>query len=339
MFLKKAFLALGLSALLCAPVHAAEPVTLKFSHVNAENAWSTENGLIPWMKKVEEDSQGSIRMELYANNTLTKDNQAWMAVRNGIADMAWLPMGRYPGMNPLLEVIGLGGLAYEDAMDATERVWNILDSVPAAMKPFAANRLIALYSTDTAFLLTRKPVRTLEDLRGMKIRCTSVYVGSLKALGAVPVVLGMPDVYMSLQKGVIDGLICDWESVSGFRLYDEAKYVTDNVPLGMVTFCIAMNQRVYNKLPQKAQQAGRLSLAGEAILLRFPWPATGNRSSSEGDHYSFRGGKSPLERTCRTPSVGAVACGHEQKGAEGRPDRTRLHDEVERFAFENICQS
>lgn len=47
MFLKKAFLALGLSALLCAPVHAAEPVTLKFSHVNAENAWSTENGLIP----------------------------------------------------------------------------------------------------------------------------------------------------------------------------------------------------------------------------------------------------------------------------------------------------
>lgn len=257
MFLKKAFLALGLCALLAAPAPAlaAEPVTLKFSHVNAENAWSTVNGLIPWLQKVEEDSRGTLKMELYANNTLTKDNQAWMAVRNGIADMAWLPMGRYPGMNPLLEVIGLGGLAYEDAMGATERVWNILDTVPAAMKPFAANRLIALYSTDTAFLLTKKPVRSLEDLKGMKIRCTSVYVNSLKALGAVPVVLGMPDVYMSLQKGVIDGLICDWESVSGFRLYDEAKYATTNVPLGMVTFCIAMNQRAYNKLPQEARQA------------------------------------------------------------------------------------
>lgn len=257
MFLKKAFLALGLCALLAAPAPAlaAEPVTLKFSHVNAENAWSTVNGLIPWLQKVEEDSRGTLKMELYANNTLTKDNQAWMAVRNGIADMAWLPMGRYPGMNPLLEVIGLGGLAHEDAMGATERVWNILDTVPAAMKPFAANRLIALYSTDTAFLLTKKPVRSLEDLKGMKIRCTSVYVNSLKALGAVPVVLGMPDVYMSLQKGVIDGLICDWESVSGFRLYDEAKYATTNVPLGMVTFCIAMNQRAYNKLPQEAQQA------------------------------------------------------------------------------------
>ena len=257
MFLKKAFLALGLCALLAAPAPAlaAEPVMLKFSHVNAENAWSTVNGLIPWLQKVEEDSHGTLKMELYANNTLTKDNQAWMAVRNGIADMAWLPMGRYPGMNPLLEVIGLGELAYEDAMGATERVWNILDTVPAAMKPFAANRLIALYSTDTAFLLTKKPVRSLEDLKGMKIRCTSVYVNSLKALGAVPVVLGMPDVYMSLQKSVIDGLICDWESVSGFRLYDEAKYATTNVPLGMVTFCIAMNQRAYNKLPQEAQQA------------------------------------------------------------------------------------
>lgn len=255
--MKKAILALGLCALIAAPAPAlaAEPVTLKFSHVNAENAWSTVNGLIPWLKKIEEDSRGTLKMELYANNTLTRDNQAWMAVRNGIADMAWLPMGRYPGMNPLLEVIGLGGLAYDDAMGATERVWNILDNVPAAMKPFEANKLIALYSTDTAFLLTKKPVRSLEDLKGMKIRCTSVYVNSLKALGAVPVVLGMPDVYMSLQKGVIDGLICDWESVSGFRLYDEAKYATINVPLGMVTFCIAMNQRAYNRLPQEARQA------------------------------------------------------------------------------------
>ena len=53
MFLKKAFLALGLCALLAAPAPAlaAEPVTLKFSHVNAENAWSTVNGLIPWLQR------------------------------------------------------------------------------------------------------------------------------------------------------------------------------------------------------------------------------------------------------------------------------------------------
>lgn len=54
MFMKKAILALGLCALIAAPAPAlaAEPVTLKFSHVNAENAWSTVNGLIPWLKKL-----------------------------------------------------------------------------------------------------------------------------------------------------------------------------------------------------------------------------------------------------------------------------------------------
>lgn len=260
MFLKKALLLLGLAAFgaSASVASAAAPVTLKFATQNAENAWSTENGLVPWLQKIEAEANGTLNIELYANQTLAKGPQVWAAIRNGIADMGWIPMGMYAGMNPLMEVVGLGGLAAPDALRATDRVWNVYENVEATRKPYAANRLLALYSTDTAsiFLMSKKPVRTLEDIKGMKIRCTAgAYVNWLTALGATPVVMAAPDVYMSLQKGVIDGLIGDWELAAGFRFADVAPYLTKNLPIGNVNFCIAMNQRVYASLPAEARKA------------------------------------------------------------------------------------
>lgn len=258
MFGTKFAAALGAVALLTASTAQAAPATLKFATQNAENAWSTENGLVPWLRKIEAEANGTLTVELYANQTLAKGPQVWAAIRNGIADMGWIPMGMYAGMNPLMEVVGLGGLAAPDAVEATDRVWNVYENVEAARRPYAANRLLALYSTDTAsiFLMSKKPVRTLEDLSGMKIRCTAgAYVNWLTALGATPVVMAAPDVYMSLQKGVIDGLIGDWELAAGFRFADVAPYLTRNLPIGNVNFCIAMNQRVYASLPPEARQA------------------------------------------------------------------------------------
>lgn len=258
MFGTRFLTALGVAALLAASPALAAPVTLKFATQNAENAWSTENGLVPWLKKIEAEAGGALHIELYANQTLAKGPQVWAAIRNGIADMGWIPMGMYAGLNPLLEVVGLGGLGAEDALEATQRVWNVYENVEATRKPYAANKLLALYSTDTAsiFLMTKKPVRTLEDLRGLKIRCTAgAYVNWLTALGATPVVMAAPDVYMSLQKGVIDGLLGDWELAAGFRFADVAPYLTKNIPIGNVNFCIAMNQRVYHALPAEARKA------------------------------------------------------------------------------------
>ena len=258
MFGKKLLFTLGMATLLATGAAEAAPVTLKFATQNAENAWSTENGLIPWLRKIEAESDGTLKIELYANQTLAKGPQVWAAIRNGIADMGWIPMNMYAGMNQLMEVVGLGGLAAEDALQGTERVWNVYENVEAVRKPWAANRMLAVYSTDTAsiFLMTKKPVRTLEDLKGMKIRCTAgAYVNWLTALGATPVVMAAPDVYMSLQKGVIDGLIGDWELVAGFRFADVAPYITKNIPIGNVNFAVAMNRRTYDSLPAEAKKA------------------------------------------------------------------------------------
>jgi TRAP-type C4-dicarboxylate transport system substrate-binding protein len=97
-------------------------------------------------------------------------------------------------------------------------------------------------------------VKTLEDLRGMKIRIPGgPPTEMVKALGAVPTPIPMPDMYQSLDKGVVDGMGAPWEAIHGFRLYEVAKYYT-MVPLGAVYFSLSINKRKWDSLPKDVQE-------------------------------------------------------------------------------------
>ncbi len=240
------------------PAAAADSVTLKFATQNTENAWTTVHGIKPWIEQIEKDSNGSIKIDFYANQTLTKGNQAWQAVRKGIADMSWVTMGSYPGMNLLMEIINQPGMGFDTAMDAVDRLYAITDKVPAAAKPFSSNKVIAMFSGDpgTGVLISKTPIRTLEDLKGKKIRCAAgAYLDMLKALGASPVVMPMPDCYMALQKGTIDGILGDIDSYLSYRFYEVARYATNNIPRGCTLFLIIMNEGKYASLPDAAKKA------------------------------------------------------------------------------------
>lgn len=237
---------------------AADSVTLKFATQNTENAWTTVNSIKPYLEEIEKDSNGSLKFDLYANQTLTKANQAWQAVRKGIADMSWVTMGAYQGMNLLMEIINQPGMGFETAMDAVDRLYAITEKVPAAAKPFASNKVIAMYPGDpgTGVLMSKTPIRTLEDLKGKKIRCAAgAYLDMLKALGASPVVMPMPECYMALQKGTIDGILGDIDSYLSFRFYEVARYATNNIPRGCTLFLIIMNESKYASLPDDAKKA------------------------------------------------------------------------------------
>ena len=76
----------------------------------------------------------------------------------------------------------------------------------------------------------------------------------VKALGAVPMLIPMPDNYISMQKGVIDGMGVPWEAIHVFRFYEVADYYTE-VPFPAVYFSIAMNKNKWNSLPKDIQEA------------------------------------------------------------------------------------
>lgn len=262
----------------------AAPVTLKYADQNAENSWGAERGMKPWMKAVEDDSNGSIKFETYFNETLTKGAQAWMSTKNGIADVAWNTMAMLPGKNPMATVVTLPALPASTPMDASRIAWKLYETQPTVSKPFSDVKILALFMSDVDNLVTRKPIKTMEDLKGLKIRTIAgPSVDMLKALGAVPVVMPMPDVYMALQKGTLDGVMADWEPIQGFRFYEVAKYVTTNTPFSYSLFTLIMNKAKFNSLPPEAKTAIEKHSCMEA-----------SASLSEGFAYSAREVAKPL---------------------------------------------
>lgn len=233
---------------------AGAPITLRFANQNSDTSWSGIHAIAPWAKQVEQATHGRVKIQIYYNQTLCKGKDTWEAVKNGIADIGWCFHGYWPGLTPLADVISLPALPFKRAEKGSAVLWKLYEKFPQIRKEFSANKVLLLFTSTPYVLMTRnKEVKTMQDLKGLKIRMTGgPPTDMMRALGAVPVLIPMPDLYISMQKGVIDGSGVPWEAVHGFRLYEVGKYFTE-APLPAVYFSISMNKDKWNSLPKDIQ--------------------------------------------------------------------------------------
>ena len=237
-------------------VSSAKPITLNMTSQNPETSWGHMSAIAPWAKQVEKATKGQLKIRIYAAQTLTKGKDAWTATKSGVADLGWCFHGYWPGLTPLADVISLPALGFKTAEKGSEMLWNLYEKFPSIQKEFADNQVLLTYTSHPYMLITTdKWVKSLEDIKGLKIRMTGgPPTTQMKALGGVPMLIPMPENYISLQKGVIDGMGAPWEAIHGFRLYEVVKYYTE-VPFPAVYFTIAMNKNKWNSLPKDIQRA------------------------------------------------------------------------------------
>lgn len=246
--------------LILSPPAFGKTITLRFSDQNSETGWGPRYALQPWVKKVEEavsrSTKYKLKIMIYPNQTLSKGKDNWKAIQSGIADMGWCFHGYWPGMTPLADVISLPALPFKTAEKGSEVLWKLYEKFPEIRKQFDDNHILLLYTSEPYLLITtKKQVKRLEDLKGMKIRMTGgPPTDQMKALGGIPMSMPMPDVYIALKQGVIDGMGAPWEAINTYRLYEVAKYYTQT-PFPAVYFSIAMNKRKWNSLPEDVKAA------------------------------------------------------------------------------------
>jgi len=235
----------------------AEPITLSLSDHNPDVSWGPVHATQPWVKKIEELTNGRLKIVIYPSQTLAKGTQNWNAVKSGIADMSWNVMTFYPGLTPYADVITLPGLPYETSEKSGEILWKLYEKFPEMQEQFAENKLLVLYGGIKFSLLTQKvKIDKLEDIKGLKIRTVGgPMVEAVKAYGANPVAIPMPDCYLAMQKGTVDGVAASWEPMPGFRLQELTKYYNTNIPLGNSYFAIIMNKKKWASLPKDIQDA------------------------------------------------------------------------------------
>ena len=229
----------------------AQEIKLTLADQNSPQAWGPSNALQPWVKQIETATKGRVKIEVFPSQTLVKGPDMWRQVRAGVVDIGWCFHGYWPDQTPLADVISLPFLPIKSAEQASEVLWSLYQKYPAMQKEFSDVVPLLLYTTSPYFLLTtKKQVKTLEDLKGMKIRIPGGPPTEMaRTLGAVPAPIPMPDMYQALDKGVVDGMGAPWEAIQGFRLYEVARYYT-MVPMFTAYFSLCANKQKWASLPQ-----------------------------------------------------------------------------------------
>lgn len=233
----------------------AKTFTLRYANQNPELGWGTQKAFKPWAERIEKASKGRIKIKGYHSQTLTKGAETWNAVKNGIADIGWCFHPFWPGMTSLSDVISLPSLPFKTSKEASTALWKLYEKFPQIREQYSDNHILFLYTTSPYFLITtKKQVKTLDDIRGLKIRMMGgPSTEMMKSLGGVPVSVPMPENYIAMQKGVTDGMGAPWEAILTYRLYEVAKYYTLDTSFPIVYFSLAMNKKTWKSLPKDLQ--------------------------------------------------------------------------------------
>ena len=214
-----------------------------------------------WVKRVEQKSNGRLRLTVYSDASLMSGPETHMGVARGVADIGvcWTKGFGKEGMNPYhWGPIGqAASYGTRDAMMTSLIGDEIARTFPPYAKEYSDIKMLATYSLANLLLYSNKiPIRTLSDLKGRTVRTGNKAVSEItKYLGGNPLFTSMGEVYMALQKGTIDVMAGYPSTLVGYRHAEVAKYVTvmpipGSAPnLGFV----GMNWGTWNKLPHDLQ--------------------------------------------------------------------------------------
>ena len=234
---------------------SAKTIELKFAHPYSPMHPQHKTVLVPWAEKVMAESNGTINIKFLPGGALGKPGQAYSMVEKKVADIGWDICDYSPGRFPLTTVIELPFMV-QTAEKASVAIWKTYDKFDAFKTEYADTHLLALSAHAPGFFATvKKPIRTIEDLKGLKIKTASPFTtDALKAFGAVPVTQPVTETYTSLERGVLDGVVNPFDGMVVFKLHELLKYYTPADFYSMV-FWIAMNNKSYESLPPEGKKA------------------------------------------------------------------------------------
>ena len=249
--------ALAAPAILRTGPAGAQEATLRLHHFLPPVANVHRYFLQPWARKVEQESGGKLKIQIFPSMQLGgAPPQLYDQARDGVADLIWTLFGYMPNRFPRMEAFELPFVAHEKA--AVNALAAQEYSVAHAKEELADVHPICVWAHDGGLIHANKPVHTMEDLRGLKLRFPTRLAGeALRALGAAPIGMPVPQVPEALSQRVLDGAVVPWEVVPSIKLQELVKNHTA-IP-GSPTFysatnILAMNKAKYESLSPELRQ-------------------------------------------------------------------------------------
>ena len=231
----------------------AQEVTLKVHHFLPPSSFAQTLFIAPWCEKIAKESNNRMKCQIYPSMQLGgTPPQLFEQARDGVADIVWTLPGYTAGRFPSVEAFELPFMM-QNPEATSKALWDYAQVHGAnefkEVKPLAFH-----VHGDGVFHMTSKPVKTMADLRGLKLRAPTRMTNKFIAmLGATPVSMPVPQVGDALSKGVIDGAVVPYEVVPAVKIHELVKFHSETDPAEpafyTAAFIFAMNKAKYESLP------------------------------------------------------------------------------------------
>ena len=207
---------------------------------------------IEWGKEIEKRTNGRVKVTVFPGSTLTPPDKCYDGVVRGISDVGMSVLAYTRGRFPLTEVIDLP-LGYKNAIVPTKMINEYYKKFRP--KEFDDSKVMYLHAHGPGILHTKEAVNKLEDLKGMKIRCTGLAAKIVSVLGGTPVAMPMSETYDSLNRGVVEGSMAPYEALAGWKWGEVIKFTVEEISCAYTSgWVVNMNMDKWNALPSDIQK-------------------------------------------------------------------------------------
>jgi TRAP-type C4-dicarboxylate transport system substrate-binding protein len=216
-----------------------------------------------WAHEIEKRTGGRVQIAIYPAGSLTKADQCYEGVIKGISDLGMSCFAYTRGRFPLMEGLDLP-LGYPNGATATR----IANAMVQKYQPteLADVKVLYVHAHGPGILASKKSVKSLADLKGLKVRATGLSAKIVEALGGTPVAMSQPETYEALSKGVVEATLCPIETLKGWKQGEAIEYVVDSSAIGYTTavFTDVSQEWIakHGEAWDQADQAGREFVTG-----------------------------------------------------------------------------
>ena len=206
-----------------------------------------------WAEEIKKKTNGRVNITVYFAGTLTSPAACYEGVVRGQSDIGEVVLSMTRGRFPLMEAVELPGFPFNAIVTS-----KVSHEFYRKFKPKELDETHLLYlhsHIPGAFHTRTKAVRKLEDLKGLRTRCTGLSAKIVQALGGTPVTMPKAETYDGLSRGLLDAAMGAPNDQTAFKIYEVTKYCTLYAPAGNVaTFATVINKAKWNSLPPDIQR-------------------------------------------------------------------------------------
>lgn len=234
----------------------AESVNLKFADSFPLEHYLSSEGMVWWMERVTELTEGGVTFTHFPAEQIAKAGNILQKVRDGVVDAGYIGIGYVTDRMPLNGVAMLPGLS-KNALVGSLAYWDLVKNGPLR-KEFKENGIVPLFAVvlpSYQLVLNSGPVETLDGFQGLKIRAPGIMGLSAAALGATPMNVAAPEIYLGMQRGTINGTLLPAISVMPYNLHEVTNSVSSNGAFGTFAVTAGMRIEAFQSLTEAQQEA------------------------------------------------------------------------------------